>query len=68
MSEELEMTDFTKLYGRHGLMILAAVQYCIGRRSYIVSDCADWIIRNWASWPDNVRNIIKRDVEEAFVL
>ena len=67
MSEELEVTDFERNHGRHGLMIVAAVRYCLGRRSYIVSDCADWIIANWESWPDHIQNIIQRDVEESFV-
>jgi len=55
-----------KLYGRDHLMVIAAVRYCIGRMSYIVSDCADWIIANWNDWPESTRNIIKRDREEAF--
>lgn len=55
-----------KTYGRDGLMIIAAVRYCIGRMSYIVSDCADWIIANWNEWPEKVRNIVKRDIDDAF--
>jgi hypothetical protein len=61
------MTDFEKNHGRDGLMILAAVRYCIGRRTYIVNDCVNWIIENWDSWPDHIQNIIQRDVEESFV-
>lgn len=60
------MSDFSKTYGRDGLMIIAAVRYCIGRRTYIVSDCADWIVSNWAEWPDSVKSIIKRDIEDEF--
>ena len=60
------MSEFAKTYGRDGLMIIGAVRYCLGRRTYIVSDCADWIIANWAEWPDSVKSIIKRDVEEEF--
>ena len=56
-----------KLYGRDHLMVIAAVRYCVGRMSYIVSDCADWIIANWKDWPENTRAIIKRDIEESFV-
>lgn len=55
-----------KLYGRDHLMVIAAVRYCIGRMSYIVSDCADWIIANWNEWPANTREIIKRDIEDEF--
>ena len=57
-----------KLYGRDHLMVIAAVRYCIGRMSYIVSDCADWIIANWNEWPQNTQESIKRDLEEAFEL
>ena len=55
-----------KLYGRDHLMVVAAVRYCIGRMTYIVGDCADWIIANWKDWPESTRAIIKRDIEEAF--
>jgi len=58
--------DFDKTYGRSGLMITAAVRYCLGRRTYIVSDCADWILANWGDWPENVRTIIQRDLEHEF--
>ena len=57
-----------KLYGRDHLMVIAAVRYCIGRMTYIVGDCADWIIANWNEWPKNTQEIIKRDLEEAFEL
>jgi hypothetical protein len=58
--------DFEKTYGRSGLMIIAATRYCIGRRSYIVSDCVDWILANWSDWPENVKTIIQRDLEQEF--
>lgn len=55
-----------KLYGRDHLMVVAAVRYCIGRMTYIVGDCADWIIANWKDWPESTQASIKRDIEEAF--
>jgi hypothetical protein len=58
--------DFNKTYGMKGLMIIAAVRYCIGRRSYIVSDCVDWILANWDDWPENVKITIQRDLEYEF--
>jgi|688.fasta_scaffold223921_1 hypothetical protein len=58
--------DFNKTYGMNGLMIISAVRYCIGRRSYIVSDCVDWILANWTDWPENVKTIIQRDLENEF--
>jgi hypothetical protein len=58
--------EFDKTYGRSGLMVTAAVRYCIGRRTYIVSDCADWILDNWRDWPEKVKNVIQRDLEYEF--
>jgi hypothetical protein len=58
--------NFEKEHGRDGLMITSAIRYCLGRRTYIVSDCCDWIVANWNDWPDNVKAIIRRDIEEAF--
>ena len=55
-----------KLYGRDHLMVIAAVRYCIGRTSYIVTDCAEWIIANWNEWPEYIKTIIKRELEDAF--
>jgi hypothetical protein len=47
-------------------MITAATRYCIGRRSYIVGDCVDWILANWDDWPENVRTTLERDLEYEF--
>ena len=53
-------------YGRDDLMALAAVRYCLGRSSYIVSDCADWLATAWPHIGPGTRKTIQRDVEEAF--
>lgn len=53
-------------YGRADLMATAAVRYCLGRMSYIVGDCADWLIAEWQSIEEGARRTIQRDVEEAF--
>jgi len=58
--------DFEKTYGMGVLMITAAVRYCIGRRTYIVGECADWILKNWDDWPADVKSIIRRDLENEF--
>ena len=52
-------------FGRDQLMAVAAVRYCLGLLLH-VSNCADWLIAIWPELTDNARNIIKRDVEEAF--
>lgn len=54
-----------KPWGRADLMAMAAVRYCIGRRSYIVGDCVDWLITNWQAFEPNCRNVILRDLREA---
>lgn len=53
--------------GRDGLMAIAAFRYCLGRRTYIVSDCVEWLRENWPKFPENVRTVIKRDLESEFV-
>ena len=52
--------------GRDSLMAVAAFRYCLGRRTYIVSDCVEWLCENWQKFPENVRAVIKRDLESEF--
>jgi hypothetical protein len=51
-----------RAWGRSDLMVIAAVRYCLGRMSYIVSDCVDWLIQIWPDLSDNTRATILRDV------
>ena len=53
-------------YGRDELMVIAAVRYCLGRMSYIVGDCADWLIIVWPELQESTRKTIQRDVEAEF--
>ena len=53
-------------WGRDDLMALAAVRYCLGRSSYIVGDCVDWLITQWPNLSDSIKRVIARDVDEAF--
>lgn len=53
-------------YGRDGLMAIAAFRYCLGRRTYIVGDCADWLCEQWPSLPRNVQSGIERDLRKEF--
>ena len=52
-------------YGRDDLMALAAVRYCLGRSTYIVGDCVDWLHQQWPQIAERARKIIARDVDEA---
>lgn len=56
----------TNPWGRDDLMATAAVRYCLGRMTYIVGDCADWLIEHWPNISSNARAVIQRDVEERF--
>jgi len=54
------------VWGRDQLMVTAAVNYCLGRSSYIVSDCVEWLLMFWVFLEQNTIDIIRRDVEAAF--
>ena len=47
------------------LMVTAAHRYCLGRNSYIVGSCIDWLKRWWDSFEENTQNVIVRDTVEA---
>ena len=49
--------------GFSSLMVIVAFRYCCGRQTYIVGACADWLVENWAKFPQNVRDVIQRDLE-----
>ena len=53
-------------YGRGDLMAIAAFRYCCGRMTYIVGDCADWLISAWPELSDNAKAVIQRDLELEF--
>lgn len=53
-------------WGLNGLMAVSAVRYCLGRSTYIVSDCQEWLCDIWDKLPEKAQTIIQRDVEEAF--
>ena len=53
-------------WGFNALMATAAFRYCLGRQTYIVGACADWIVQNWERFPEGPRAIIRRDLEEEF--
>ena len=53
-------------WGRSGLMAVSAVRYCLGRRTYIVSDCQEWLCDIWDKLPEKAKAIIQHDVEGAF--
>lgn len=55
-------------HGRNDLMTITAVRYCLGRSSYIVNDCCEWLIESWPQIPEKTRETIRRDIEDEFKL
>ena len=53
-------------WGRSDLMVTAAFRYCLGRRTYIVGDCADWLVANWSRIGQPTRALIKRELDDEF--
>jgi len=53
--------------GMNDLMATAAFRYCLGRRTYIVGECAEWLIEHWDTLNEAAKSTIKRDLEEAFI-
>ena len=47
------------------LMVMAAHRYCLGRQSYIVGSCIDWLRLWWPSFEPNTQKVILRDTIEA---
>lgn len=43
-----------------------ATRYCLGRMTYVVGSCIEWLIQVWPELHEEARAIIKRDIEEAF--
>jgi len=46
-------------------IVLYAFRYCLGRRSYAVGDCVDFLIKNWDKLELNLKQIILKEIEEA---
>ena len=47
------------------LMVMAAVRYCVGRKSYIVSSCIEFLIQVWdTELNEGDRSIVLRDIIE----
>ena len=63
-----ERLDAAEVYpwGRDGMMAMCAFRYCLGRRTYVVSECAEWLTAIWGDLPDGARNLIHAELREAF--
>ena len=47
-------------------MVTAAFRYCMGRSTYIVSDCVDWLMDVWPHLNQSTKALIKRELVEGF--
>lgn len=47
------------------LILLCAVRYAMGRRSYIVSDAQRWAVERWETLGPQARTVLLRDLKEA---
>jgi len=55
----------TYYWGKNDLMVTAAHRYCLGRKSYIVSDCVEWLISIWPKLQAETKRVILKETQEA---
>lgn len=62
------MTDYsTKItlnYPQSHMIFIGWVRYCLGRKTYAVSQCCDWLKANWNTLHSNTQAVILRDIKE----
>jgi len=49
------------------LMAMAAMRYCLGRRSYIVGACLEWLRDVWDQLQPNTQQVMVRDIVEMLI-
>lgn len=49
------------------LMVTAAHRYCLGRETYIVGSCIEWLTEIWWIIDKNTQNVIMRDTIAALM-
>jgi len=58
----------TPLRGTNGqLMVTAALRYCLGRRSYIVISCQEWLTSYWPLVDNQTRVVLICDIVTALM-
>lgn len=55
-----------RAWGWRDLMALSAFRYCLGRQTYIVGECANWLIEQWPNFSCVAKAFIQRELEEGF--
>lgn len=46
-------------------MTFYAFRYCLGRMTYAVSNCVDYLIAHWLEFDDHTRSQIAKETKEA---
>lgn len=62
----MEIKDDDSTWGFNDLMVTAAFRYCLGRRTYIVNACCNWLIANWDKFNTQAKLLIQRELDEEF--
>lgn len=52
--------------GQNDEVAIWAFRYCLGRMTYVTSDCERWLCEAWPTLDEHAKSVIKRDLEEAF--
>jgi len=52
-------------WGLHQFLIWTSFRYCLGRRSYITSTCADFLLTNWDRIDPSNKKLIRQEIQEA---
>jgi len=53
-------------WGWNEVMVISAFRYCVGRQTYVVQACADWLISIWPMLGANTKAVIQFDLEKEF--
>lgn len=64
---DLQRRVSPQCWGPGQFVVVATFRYCLGRQTYIVQECADWLTLHWPVIEQPVRNLIQRELEAAFV-
>ena len=64
--DEGEYIEPPSPWGADETMVIAAFRYSLGRMTYIVSDCCDWLIEQWPNFSERTRELIQKELEAAF--
>lgn len=49
------------------IMVMCAHSYCLGRRTYVVGACTEWLRGIWPQLNANTRHVIVRDTVKALL-